>query len=147
MHLVDSSVWLALTLSGHVHHDAARVWLDSISESASVHFCRSTQQSYLRLLTTAKVVSRFGDPPFTNRQAWSFYEAFFTDDRIVFRGREPSGLEKRWRQFAARESASPKLWMDAYLAAFALAGGYQLVTIDAAFAQFEGLDFMVLGFS
>jgi hypothetical protein len=35
--------------------------------------------------------------------------------------------------------------MDAYLAAFAQAGDYQLVTTDAAFAQFDGLDLELLG--
>ena len=35
--------------------------------------------------------------------------------------------------------ASPKLWMDAYLAAFAIAGGCQLVTTDQGFAQFPSL--------
>jgi hypothetical protein len=37
--------------------------------------------------------------------------------------------------------------MDAYLAAFALAGGYRLVTIDAGFTQFAGLDLVLLGSS
>ena len=40
--------------------------------------------------------------------------------------------------------ASPKLWMDAYLAAFTVAGGYQLVTTDKGFKQFKGLDILVL---
>ncbi len=44
-----------------------------------------------------------------------------------------------------RDTASPKIWMDAYLAAFALAGGYQMVTTDAAFKQFRGLDLLLLG--
>jgi predicted nucleic acid-binding protein len=34
--------------------------------------------------------------------------------------------------------------MDAYLAAFALAGGYRLVTTDRGFRQFNGLDVVVL---
>jgi predicted nucleic acid-binding protein len=34
--------------------------------------------------------------------------------------------------------------MDAYLAAFALAGGLQLVTTDIAFGQFKGLKSIVL---
>ena len=34
--------------------------------------------------------------------------------------------------------------MDAYLAAFAMAGAYQLVTTDSAFKQFTGLDLLVL---
>jgi predicted nucleic acid-binding protein len=35
--------------------------------------------------------------------------------------------------------------MDAYLAAFALAGGHQMVTNDTAFRQFSGLDLVLLG--
>jgi predicted nucleic acid-binding protein len=35
--------------------------------------------------------------------------------------------------------------MDAYLAAFAFAGGYRMVTTDAAFKQFRGLDLELLG--
>jgi len=34
--------------------------------------------------------------------------------------------------------------MDAYLAAFAFAGGHQLVTTDKGFKQFKGLDLVVL---
>jgi predicted nucleic acid-binding protein len=37
--------------------------------------------------------------------------------------------------------------MDAYLAAFALAGGYGLVTTDVAFRQFGGLELQVLATS
>jgi predicted nucleic acid-binding protein len=48
-----------------------------------------------------------------------------------------------WHPLAASSKTSPKLWMDAYLAAFALAGGYQLVTTDKAFKQFKGLDLFV----
>ena len=44
-----------------------------------------------------------------------------------------------------RGTASPKLWMDAYLAAFALAGGCRMVTTDAAFKQFAGLDLELIG--
>jgi predicted nucleic acid-binding protein len=35
--------------------------------------------------------------------------------------------------------------MDAYLAAFAQTGGYQMVTTDAGFKQFGGLDLVLLG--
>lgn len=37
------------------------------------------------------------------------------------------------------------MWMDAYLAGFALAGGYRMVTTDGAFKQFRGLDLELLG--
>lgn len=49
-----------------------------------------------------------------------------------------------WKELALRETASPKLWMDAYLAAFAIAGRFRMVTTDAAFRQFRGLDLLLL---
>ena len=84
--LCDSNVWLALALSKHVHHTAAREWLGTVEEPASVFFCRATQQAFLRLLTNASVLGPYGNPPLTNREAWSAYEAFLADDRIAFRG-------------------------------------------------------------
>jgi toxin-antitoxin system PIN domain toxin len=143
--LCDSSVWLALALSAHVHHEAARGWFEAVPAPGSVLFCRATQQAFLRLLTNASVLGPYGNPPLTNRQAWEAYQALLADDRIAFRSEEPAGLEALWRRFAVRGTASPKLWMDAYLAAFALAGGHRMVTTDAAFRQFGGLDLKLLG--
>jgi toxin-antitoxin system PIN domain toxin len=143
--LCDSSVWLALALSTHSHHAAAGEWFDAVPDPGSVVFCRATQQTFLRLLTNASVLSPYGNPPLTNRQAWEAYQALLADERITFRSDEPAGLETLWRRFAVRGTASPKLWMDAYLAAFALSGGYRMVTTDGAFKQFAGLDLELLG--
>jgi toxin-antitoxin system PIN domain toxin len=142
--LCDSNVWLALALSKHAHHSAAREWFESIEEPGAVLWCRATQQAFLRLLTNASVLRPYGNPPLTNREAWSAYEALLTDDRIAFQ-EGPTGLEPLWKKLAVRGTASPKLWMDAYLAAFALAGRFRMVTTDAAFTQFRGLDLLVLG--
>ena len=143
--LCDSNVWLALALSKHAHHAAAREWFEAVEEPASICFFRATQQTFLRLLTNASVLSPYGNPPLTNRQAWEAYEALLADDRAVLRAEEPAGLETRWERFAVCDTTSPKIWMDAYLAAFALAGGYRMVTTDAAFKQFRGLDLELLG--
>ena len=145
MDLCDSNIWLALALSRHTHHAAVRKWFEAVHGPASVLFCRATQQTFLRLVTNASVLSPYGNPPLTNRQAWEAYQALLADDRIVFRAEEPAGLEAHWGRFALRETASPKIWMDAYLAAFAFAGGYRMVTTDAAFRQFRGLDLELLG--
>lgn len=144
VNLCDSNVWLALTLSGHAHHGLARDWFDAVEEASTVLFCRATQQSFLRLLTNASVLAPYGNPPLSNREAWQAYEDLLTDYRIVFQAEEPAGLEPRWKGLARRDEASPKLWMDAYLAAFALAAGYRMVTTDAAFRQFDDLDLLVL---
>ena len=145
MILWDSNVWLALALSKHVHHAAARNWFETVGKPREICFCRSTQQTFLRLLTNAAVFAPYGNLPLTNQQAWEAYEALLADYRIELRGGEPPGLEGQWTSFALRASASPKLWMDAYLAAFARAGGYRMVTTDVAFRQFPGLDVLVLG--
>ena len=144
-YLCDVNVWLALALSGHVHHAPARTWLDTVDDPASILFCRNTQQSLLRLLTNASVLAPYGIGPLSNADAWAAYEAFLGDDRIVLRADEPGGLERTWKAFAARSEASPKLWMDAYLAAFAMEGGYHMVTTDAAFRQFPGIGLVLLG--
>ena len=145
MVLCDSNVWPALALSKHAHHAVAGKWFAAVQEAASISFCRATQQTFLRLLTNASVLRPYGNPPLTNQQAWVAYEALLADDRIVLRAKEPAGIETVWQRFAGCDTASPKLWMDAYLAAFALTGGYRLVTTDGAFKQFQGLNCELLG--
>lgn len=144
MILCDSNVWLALAVLQHPFHNSARRWFESITEPDTVFFCRATQQSFLRLLTNAAALSPIGNPPLTNLEAWNLFEALLADDRIAVLHREPLELERSWKDYSSRDTASPKLWMDAYLAAFALAGGYRFVTTDCAFSQFPGLDLVLI---
>lgn len=143
MFLVDTNVWLALALSQHTFHSVASKWLDGVSQRKSVFFCRSTQQSFLRLLTTKAVLAPFGIPPLSNSSAWSVFDGMLKDKRISLMP-EPSGIETQWRQLANHSNASPKLWMDAYLAAFAIIAKLQFVTTDAAFHQFSELNVRTL---
>jgi len=143
MKLPDVNIWLALALSGHSHHRAARIWLDEQEAQDSIFFCRATQQGLVRLLTTTEVLACYGIPPLTNREAWAVVERFMEDDRIAF-ANEPGGVEDVWKGLAIRDTNAPKLWMDAWLAAFARCAGFQMVTTDKAFAQFKGLDLLVV---
>ena len=143
MKLPDINLWLALSLSKHTHHSPVKAWLDGENEPDSLCFCRSTQQSFLRLLTTAGVMSVYGNAPLSNKDAWAAYEAFIADGRVIFQS-EPPGLSPIWKRLASRRTSSPKLWLDAYLAAFATVAGAQLVTTDKAFSQFPGLDVLVI---
>jgi toxin-antitoxin system PIN domain toxin len=143
--LADTNFWLALTLSRHTFHAAARNFYAQQPPAMSFLFCRSTQQSFLRLLTTEAMIRPYGIPPMTNAAAWEVYAGLFTDRRVAWVPEpQADSLEARWKEFALRDSTSRKVWMDAYLAAFAVAGGHELVTTDAAFAQFEGLDPIIL---
>ena len=73
MPLVDSNVWVALSLSKHEFHAAARAWLAQRAPREA-HFCRAVQQSFLRLLTTRAMFMPYRIPPLTNKAAWSVYE-------------------------------------------------------------------------
>lgn len=143
MILADTNVWLALSVSKHHFHRVASDWFGRQSAARPVVFCRSTQQSFLRLLTTESVLRAYGVPPMTNAQAWAQYEGIASDRRCGFVG-EPAGVEARWKRYAERGSASPKVWMDAYLAAFAVCGGFSLATTDKGFRQYDGLDLQLL---
>jgi len=144
MNLCDHNVWLALVLPAHKHHAVARAWWEGLSVERGL-FCRSTQQGLLRLLTTQAVLQPYGLPARTQAQAWEIYHRLISDPCVGFLA-EPTGVEETWEKLSSRESASPKLWMDAYLAAFAIQGECNLVTFDQAFLQFEsyGLHLKVL---
>ncbi len=65
----------------------------------------------------------------TQAEAWSAYDRWLDDDRVAFLG-EPPNLEAGFRMMSRRHHPDPKLWADAYLAAFANAEGMQIVTFD-----------------
>lgn len=77
----------------------------------------------MRLLTTPAVLGAYGNAPLTNDEAWQVAEAFLADDRIVLEGVDGPSVDRHWQRLARRETASPTLWMDAYLAAVAVAQG------------------------
>lgn len=126
---LDVNVWLALTSSRHAHHAAAVQWWDSIGD-AQVYFCRFTQVGLLRLLTTPQVM---GEDVASQSEAWAAYRRWFTDSRVGLH-LEPDTpeLERRFHRFSTGPHPSPKLWADAYLAAFASVAGLTLVTFDRA---------------
>ena len=131
MLLPDVNVWLALTFDSHVHHPAAKNWFDVLTDEICL-FCRMTQQGFLRLATNRKV---FGSSALTLSEAWQNYDIFRSDPRVSF-GDEPVNLEAHWRGFTTRQSYSPHVWSDAYLAAFAVADQLEVVTFDRGFAQY-----------
>lgn len=143
MLLPDINVWFGLAVSNHEHHPAAVRWLKTQQEPASLGFCRATQQGYLRLLSSEKLLRSYRLPPLTNAQVWASYQALLADERITFLP-EPAGFEPIWQRFGSRNTASTQLWMDSFLAAFAVAGKHELVSFDSGFRQFAGLTLQLL---
>lgn len=89
-------------------------------------------------------MARYGLPPLDCVEAWATYDTIVSDDRIQRPSQEPPAIEHAWRDYSDRRTSSPKLWMDAYLAAFAKVSGQTIVTTDSAFTQFEGLNLQLI---
>lgn len=142
--LLDSNIWIALTFSSHPGHQAASSAM-ALAENRPASFCRSTQQSFLRLVSTPALARQYGAGELTNDDALQLLERFMASPFVDYR-EEPVGLFPLWRQLAGRATAAPKAWMDAYLAAFAIASGLKLVTLDYDFVAFQsaGLDLFML---
>lgn len=143
--LFDTSVWLAAIFGQHQFHSIARQALRQATHAQPAVFCRATQQSVLRLISTAGIAKSYGVLPLTNRGALLTLDALQALPQVSWQA-EPPGIFEKWRSLATLDTASPKVWMDAYLAAFAIQSGLRLVTLDKDFKNFvaQGLDVELL---
>ncbi len=139
MFLPDVNLWLALTFESHIHHVNAKTWFKTAGGDGC-SFCRMTQQGFLRLATNPKA---FGAEAVSLSDAWRLYDALTGDPRVAY-AEEPADLEVLWRRHTQGRSFSPKIWNDAFLAAFAQAASFELVTFDKGFAQYKSVDCTIL---
>jgi hypothetical protein len=126
----DVNVWLALIYEQHVHNPIAVEWYESLKTSTTLVFCRHTQLGLFRLLSTEIVMKQ---DVLKQTQCWQLYDPWIESGLAVI-AQNPPGLESEMRGRSAEEMVSPKVWADAYLAAFAEAGKVTLVTMDRALA-------------
>ena len=143
--LFDSNVWLALTFDQHPFHETARTAFRECKAKSPAAFCGATEQSFLRLASTPAVHAIYGSAGLNNHDVIGFLGDFHKLSHVIF-AEEPATTRNFWISLADRQTASPKVWMDAYLAAFAISGKLCLVTFDPDFRQFigEGLDLHLL---
>lgn len=143
--LFDTNVWLAAVFSSHPFHKLAQQVLQQATPGNPAVFSRSTEQGFLRLASTPALLKIYGAQGMTNRDAWVALDALQALPQVCTRGEAP-GLVAIWRTLASADAASPKLWMDAYLAAFAISGGLRIVTLDRDFKNFavNGLDLTLI---
>jgi toxin-antitoxin system PIN domain toxin len=137
--LPDVNVWLALTFDSHVHYPPAKIWFDGLTDELCF-FCRTTQQGFLRLATNRPVS---GPHALTLDEAWQAYDGFQSDPHVFFAD-EPAMLETHWRSFTRGQAFSNQVWTDAYIAAFAQAGGFEVVTFDKGFRKYQNLACIIL---
>ena len=130
-YLADVNVWFALAVEEHHHHRPARTWWE---ETTGVFgFVRTTQLGLFRLLTSSGPMR---GQPLANEQAWAVWDGFLADDPVrVFP--ELSPLEGQFRMLSSGPQPSPKVWVDAYLAAHAAANDALLVSFDQAVARYN----------
>jgi predicted nucleic acid-binding protein len=102
LNFLDANVWLALLWSRHIHCERAREWFEKAGEE-QFFFCRFTQLTVLRLLTTEKIM---GKDTQTMSEAWRVWDRVWADTRIAFLP-EPDDLEKEFRS-RSRLSVRPQ---------------------------------------
>jgi uncharacterized protein len=127
LNFLDANVWLALLWGRHAHSERARHWFEQVSDQ-QFHFCRFTQITVLRLLTTESIM---GTDTKSMSEAWSLWDRIWADDRVIFLP-EPEDIEREFRTRSRWSGRSPKVWADAYILAFASVAGLKLITFDQA---------------
>jgi predicted nucleic acid-binding protein len=75
--------------------------------------------------------------------AWRAYDALFADAKVGYL-EEPDGIEQKLRVLTQAAAFSPKVWNDAYLAAFAELANLEVVTFDKGFSKFAPIRFTLL---
>src|SRR5262245_6916413 len=138
LNFLDANVWLALLWSRHKHSETARSWFEQAGDEQFL-FCRFTQITVLRLLTTEKIM---GKDTKSMSEAWNLWDVIWADDRVAFLP-EPEEIEKEFRSRSRLPSQSPKVWADAYIVAFASVAGLKLITFDRALKS-RGVNVLVL---
>jgi toxin-antitoxin system PIN domain toxin len=138
--LADINILLSLADPAHESHERSSQWYDALPRGSRLWICRYAQMGLLRLLASEAVMQ---GKPLTLREGWT-YHAGLLKDPCIFGALEPRGLQPVWVKLSMGFGPSPKVIADAYLAAFAMVGGYTLVTLDRGFRKFAGLDAEVL---
>ncbi len=76
-------------------------------------------------------------------QALEAYQLVRQQSRVGLM-QDPLELETTWMKLAVHAPWPPRMWPDAYLAAFAMAASLRLVSFDRDFSRFPGLNWLHL---
>ena len=105
--LFDTNVWLAAIFTSHPFHTLAQEVLQAATPADPAVFCRSTQQSFLRLASTPALLEAYGAEGLTNRDALVALRALLALPQVCER-EEPPGVRTLWHRLASRDTASPR---------------------------------------
>jgi len=135
-YLADVNFLVALLHARHALSERAVAWLGRQEQAGSILLCRVAQMGVLRVLTNPTWLKEEVLPA---AAVWDAWDLLLTDDRFTSI-QEPPGIESEWRLVTQGFAPGRHAGTDTYLAAFARAGGYGLLTFDRGFHQFEGLE-------
>jgi toxin-antitoxin system PIN domain toxin len=138
-HLVDINVLLPLVVPSHSHHRIALAWFDGLA-AGQAGLCRSAQLGMIRLLANRSLMGKYAIPA---HEGWLLVERLLRDERMEFVG-EPTAVESILPDLLKQKIPNGNVVGDAYLAAFAIASARRMVTLDAGFRNFPGLDLELL---
>jgi uncharacterized protein len=134
--LCDVNVLLALVTDRHALHTTAVHWFDDVPPGGAT-ICRVVQLGLLRLLNNPSVMR---EDTLDAATCWDIWHQLLEDQRLRYTPIEPNGLDAAFERFTTGKVFTPRLWTDAYLAAYALVSSLVLVTFDQGFRQFDSLE-------
>ncbi len=137
--LLDINVWVALGDANHSHHRTAQTYWAGPSHD-QLWFCRHTALGFKRLMCQPAML---GERVLTIVQAFEAYQVIRKQARVDLM-LDPPDLESAWVALALQSPWPPRMWPDAYLAAFAITANLRLVSFDRDFSKFAGLNWLHL---
>lgn len=135
MILVDANLLLYAKLSSFPEHATARAWLDARLNGADrVALPWESLLAFLRLSTNTRLFPR----PISMAAAWAQVREWVALE-VVWAPTATSEHEAVLDALLAPGGITPKLVMDAHLAALAIEHGLVLCSADGDFGRFRGL--------
>ena len=137
--LPDVNVWIALSAPDHVHRARAeRYWQEEAA--AQLAFSTVTMLGLVRVCSNAPL---FAGLPLEPAAAWAMFQGWMGFDQVVYLS-EPVTCRQALDNLVTGGSVARRTWTDSYLAAFAKMARLRLVSFDADFRGYPGLDFLYL---
>ncbi|MBT5927037.1 MAG: PIN domain-containing protein [Verrucomicrobia bacterium] len=137
---LDVNVWLPILWPKHTASQTAQEWLSREKEMLVI--CRVVQLALLRHLTNSAIL---GEDVLSNANASKLLQDILNAGNCQF-AEEPLELTSMFPKAGESTNSRRNVWTDAYLAAFAITGNYELVTFDRDFSRYRkmGLQMQLL---
>jgi toxin-antitoxin system PIN domain toxin len=135
-YLADVNFLVALLHARHAHSERAIGWLEGQPVPVTILLCRVVQMGVLRVLTNRAWMKEDAQ---SAAAVWRAWDLLLSDDRFVAI-EEPQGFEAEWRRLTESLPPGRCAETDAYLAAFARAGGHRILTFDRDFRRFSDVE-------